>query len=204
VRAPESGGRGSKRRDRRLQSGQSFVEFILVIPILMAIALAVGDFGRVYATGIAVEDAAREAADYAAFDDLAASHFFETAGVVDANDATRLEALRRACAAVSNLPGYQSGVANYCTDPTSRCQAAAGSFCQLVVEDRSGSQPYLSTCDPTDPVQNDFTCGWVVHVTVTWDFHTIINAPPLPSTVSFVQESYFAISALPGGTPPGP
>jgi hypothetical protein len=179
------------------------VEFILVIPILMFIALAIGDFGRVYATGVAVESAAREAADYAAFDDLAASHFEEPVpGTVDATDSTRLEALRRACAAVSSLPGYQTSMAAHCSDPTSRCTAAPGSFCQLVVVDNRANQPFLLTCG--NAPQSDATCGWVVHVTVTWDFHTIIDLPPLPSSVTLVRESHFAISALPGGTPPGP
>ena len=183
------------------------MEFVLVIPILLFIALAIGDFGRIYATGVAVEDAAREAADFAAFDDLAASHFEDPVPgppvTVDAKDSTRLEALRRACAAVSSLPGYQPAVAAYCADPTSRCTAAPGSFCQLVVVDSRANQPFASTCG-VDPVQADVTCGWVVHVTVTWDFNTIINLPPLPSTVTLVRESHFAISALPGGTPPGP
>ena len=191
-------------RRRRAQAGQSFVEFVLVIPIMLLIALAVGDFGRVYATAIAVEAAARSAADYAAFDDLAASHFYEpSAGVVDATDETRRKALRRACAAVSNLPSYKPDVAAHCEDAASRCTAAPGSFCQLVVVDRRSTQPFLSTCG-IDFDQQDSTCGWVVHVTVNWDFHTVLNVPPLPSTVSFAQERVFAISALPGGTPPGP
>jgi hypothetical protein len=187
--------------------GQAAVELALVMPVLLLIALAVGDFGRIYATGVAVEDAAREAADYAAFDDLSASHFEEpdpvgAPGVIDAKDSTRLEALRRACAAVSSLPDYQPNVAAHCADVTSRCISGSGSFCQLVVEDNRSTEPFLSTCG-TAP-QTDNTCGWIVHVTLTWNFRTILNVPPFPTTVTLVRESQFAISALPGGTPPGP
>jgi hypothetical protein len=188
---------------RAAAAGQSAVEFVFVVPILMLIALAVGDFGRVYATGVAVEDAAREAADYAAFDDLSASHFYEPMpGTVDAKDSTRLEALRRACAAVSALPGFQTALAATCEDPGARCTAAAGSFCQLVVEDNRAHQPFAATCGVAP--QLDVTCGWVVHVTLRWDFHTLLNVPPLPSTINLVRDSQFAISALPAGSPPGP
>ncbi len=201
-RVPSSASPG--RRDAGLAArGQSAVEFVLVLPIMMLLALAIGDFGRVYATGVAVEDAAREAADFAAFDDIAASHFEDPVpGTVDAKDSTRLEALRRACAAVSSLPGYQPTVAATCADPTARCTAAASSFCQLVVEDSRANPPFASTCGIAP--QTDFTCGWVVHVTLTWEFRTVLNVPPLPSSITLVRESHFAISALPGGTPPGP
>ena len=200
------------RHARHLRAGQSYVEFVLVLPIMLVIAIAVGDFGRVYATGVAVEDAAREAADYAAFDDISASHFYEPfPGTVDAKDSTRIEAFRRACAAVSALPDFGSvsdplSVAATCADPTARCSDTAGSFCQLVVEDRRAFQPWFSTCGQGP--QLDVTCGWVVHVTVNFDFHMVIDYLPLdflplPTTVQFARESRYAISALPAGTPPG-
>lgn len=46
--------------------GQSLVEFALVIPILLALLITIGDFGRLFATGIAVESAARDAAEVSA------------------------------------------------------------------------------------------------------------------------------------------
>jgi hypothetical protein len=194
-------GMPADRKARRREAGQSLVELTLVLPILLFIGLIVGDYGRIYASGVAVESAAREAADYAAFDDLAESHFEEpdpvgAPGIIDAKDATRLESLRRACAAVSSLPGYDQ-VATHCADPTSRCVATPGSFCQLVVVDNGTSEPFLSTCG-TAP-QTDVTCGWVVHVTVTYDFDTILGIAPLPASVTLARESQFAISALPAG-----
>lgn len=189
--------RMGRRARRRLDAGQAYVELALVLPVLALIALAVGDFGRVYATGIGVESAAREAADYTAFDDLADSHFYEpTPGVVEAKDGIRKEALRRACAAVVSLPGYEDVTAT-CTDPTAMCTTTAGDFCQLVVEDTTGDEPWASTCG-TAP-QTDVTCGWTVHVTINFDFHTAINLAPLPTLVHFARESRYAISALPAG-----
>ena len=190
-------------------AGQAYVEFILILPILFLIAVAVGDFGRVYASGVAVESAAREAADYAAFDDISASHF-DTADpdAVDATDGTRLEALRRACAAVSALPDFGSAsnpttVAAFCADPTARCSTTPASFCQLLVEDNRTVSPWGATCGQALPSgqapQLDATCGWTVHVTVTFDFHTALNVKPLPTVVHLVRESRYAISALPAG-----
>jgi len=202
--------RGKDRR--RASAGQSFVEFVLILPIFLVITMAVGDFGRVYASGVAVEDAAREAADYAAFDDVSNSHFEEPVpGTIDATDATRNEALRRACAAVSSLPDYgpasdPASVAAFCQDPTSRCTASGGpgTFCQLVVEYNGASEPWASTCG-VEP-QLDNTCGWVVHTTVRFDFHMVIDYLPLdflplPTTVNLVRDSRYAISALPVGGP---
>ena len=194
--------------------GQAYAEFALIVPILFLIAVAVGDFGRVYASGVAVEDAAREAADYAAFDDVSASHFSTPATDVTCIDpvcatvSTRLEALRRACAAVSALPDFGStsnptSVATFCADSTARCSTTPGSFCQLEVEDNHTLSPWGATCGQALPSgqapQSDVTCGWTVHVTVTFDFHTALNFKPLPTVVHFVRESRYAISALPAG-----
>jgi hypothetical protein len=207
--------------DRRVASaGQAYVELVLVIPILFVLAVAVGDFGRVYTSGVAIEDAAREAADYTAFDDVNQSHFGAAGSpgvdpactdLICAKDSTRLEAFRRACAAVSALPDYGPvsnplSVAARCANPLSRCTTTAGAFCRLLVEDHHTESPWGSTCGQPLPSgqtpQSDATCGWVVHVTVTFDFHTALNFAPLPNTVHFTRESWYAISALPAGAGP--
>ena len=51
--------------------GQSLVEFGLVIPILLILVVAIADFGRIFATGIILEAAARNAAEMAANEYLA-------------------------------------------------------------------------------------------------------------------------------------
>jgi hypothetical protein len=47
------------------------VEFALVVPILLILVIAIGDFGRIFATSIIIESAARNAAEAAANDYLA-------------------------------------------------------------------------------------------------------------------------------------
>lgn len=47
------------------------VEFVLVVPILLILVIALGDFGRIFATGVIIESAARNAAEAAANEYLA-------------------------------------------------------------------------------------------------------------------------------------
>ena len=55
---------GSPPRGRRQrQGGQSMVEFALVVPILLILFVAIADFGRIFAAGVAVEAATRDAAE---------------------------------------------------------------------------------------------------------------------------------------------
>lgn len=51
------------RARRQRQGGQSIVEFTLVVPILLILFVAIADFGRIFAAGVAVEAATRDAAE---------------------------------------------------------------------------------------------------------------------------------------------
>jgi hypothetical protein len=53
----------SRRRPRTKHHGQSLVEFALVVPILLLLFIGVADLGRVFAAGITIETAARDAAE---------------------------------------------------------------------------------------------------------------------------------------------
>lgn len=48
---------------RRQACGQSLVEFALVVPILLVLFGAVADFGRIFASGVTLEAATRDAAE---------------------------------------------------------------------------------------------------------------------------------------------
>ena len=52
-----------RRPATRGTSGQAVVEFALVIPILLVVFVAIADFGRIFAAGIAIEAATRNAAE---------------------------------------------------------------------------------------------------------------------------------------------
>jgi hypothetical protein len=56
----------SNHRRSRISRGQSVAEFALVLPIIFVLLITIGDFGRFFASGIALESAARTAAEVAA------------------------------------------------------------------------------------------------------------------------------------------
>jgi hypothetical protein len=56
---------------RRTHSGQSLVEFALITPILIMLLVLVADFGRIFAAGLSLEAAARDAAEIGANEYLA-------------------------------------------------------------------------------------------------------------------------------------
>ncbi|HKF85554.1 MAG TPA: TadE/TadG family type IV pilus assembly protein, partial [Candidatus Limnocylindrales bacterium] len=79
-----------------------------MLPLLVFLMVAIVDLGRIYTTMLSVESAAREAADYAAFDssNWSPGQF----------DDTYSNMKRAACVAASNLPDYQ-GPDDNCSNP---------------------------------------------------------------------------------------
>lgn len=170
---------GSDRPRRRRELGQSMVELSLVLPLLLLLFLAVADFARLYTTMMTIESAAREAADYGAFD---SQYWTDEAGV-------RQNMVHRACLASSNLPDYEGTtdpVAATCTNPE-------------VVSIELLPQPGSGPC--TDSM-NAFPC-WV-KVTLEYDFRLIlplrIQIGPVdfgfPNQLTFQRTSTFAMTDL--------
>jgi Flp pilus assembly protein TadG len=56
---------GAHVRARRSQRGQAITEFALVLPVMLTLLLLATDFGRLFFTYVAVNNAAREATQYA-------------------------------------------------------------------------------------------------------------------------------------------
>ena len=162
------------------QHGQSLVEFALLLPLMLLLMVAIADFGRLFNSMIAVESAAREAADYGAMQ-----------GKLKWNstDATQLatnesEMRARACTAASTLSDYEGdppGTLDMtCTNP---------SFAYTYDVDRSPSSGDCST-------QGEFDEPCIIHVTLTYQFRMFANFAPLPPTIDVTRESRFAISDL--------
>lgn len=174
---------------RRRAAGQAVVEFALIIPILFLIAVAIGDFGRIYVSAVAVESGARAAADFGAFEksnwclQALPGDPCDTANVA----ATEADMQRRACTAVKSLPDYVGAAdGSTCTNPTF----------SYALEDAPNAAPYVPSCGLSEA-----GCVKVVHVTLTYQFHTALNVPPFPTTVTIVRDVSFAISELPAGGP---
>jgi Flp pilus assembly protein TadG len=176
----------SRDRPRRHRPrGQSVVEFALVVPLLLLVLIAIADFGRFYTSAVAVESAAREAADFGAFD---ASNWTSTNA---ATTAALME--QRACvaAAGSHLEGYASSdpANNTCTNPAFACTLEAG----VQSSDCATSNGLVGTTDCSLPA-TDPPC--TVHVALTYQFRTILALPPMPATVQVVRNSRFWVSNL--------
>ncbi len=155
--------------------------------------LAIGDFARLYTSEIAVESAAREAADYGAF----TATQWDTSVNPGQVTLTVNEMIRRACTAASNLPDYLAT-----GDATSECSAAGSNpLFSYQLEDATG-QPIVNPPGTCGNPATDPPC--IVHVTMTYTYHTIFSLPsipllnfsPYPATISLQRDSRFAISDL--------
>src|SRR5688500_2731295 len=95
--------------------GQSFVEFALVLPMLLIILLGVADFGRVFHAGIVIEASARNAAEAAAQEYL---QLTRGGGTLANTDYARIHAvaLESVCGEAERLPN-QAGTGSSCTMP---------------------------------------------------------------------------------------
>lgn len=95
--------------------GQSFVEFALVLPMLLVLLLGIADFGRVFATGITLEASARNAAEAAAQEYLQLRR--QSAALVGADfDRIHAVALQTVCEEADQLAN-QAESGGSCTMP---------------------------------------------------------------------------------------
>ncbi len=171
---------------RRSQRGQGLAEFALIVPLMFILAIAVGDFGRLFTAAVAVESAAREAADYGAF--LGKDRWNEAdAATMAANEA---EMRRRACTSSAELSDY---VGSPGPDDTGDCTIPLVTI-HPPVHPSSGPAAGTGSCTAAEPL--DKPC-WI-HVTVTYEFRPLIPFPPIPSSIMITRDSWFAISDLTG------
>ena len=173
------------------ERGQSVVEFALVVPLLILMVVAIADFGRIYASAVAVEAAEREAADYGAFK---SSYWLVDGLGTDNPPITVAEMERRACtaAAGSHLEGYAEPAGTIahatCTNPSFTCTLVQpDGTTEVDCGSYTGAACSTSTTDPP--------C--LVHVRLTYAFRTFLDLPPLPGSVTLERDSRYAISDLP-------
>jgi Flp pilus assembly protein TadG len=179
---------------RRAASGQSIVEFAMVLPVILFLLVSIADLGRLYTSAVAIESAAREAADFGAFD---ASYWDATLPPGTNVQTTVNEMRRRACtaAAGSHLQDYETTDPvdhTTCTNPTFACELEwSGS-----AADCESSSGFVNTSNCSDDLLEP-PC--TVHVTMTYDFRPILAIPPFPASIEIARHSRFRISNL---TPP--
>lgn len=175
---------------RTRDSGQSVVEFAIIVPVLLLLLVGISDLGRLYTSAVAIESAAREAADYGAFD---ASYWDTTVDPDNITAVTLPEMERRACtaAAGSHLQDYESPVSDgsTCTNPSFHCFL-----------ERNGAS---TDCGASNGFTNGVNCSDVtteppctVHVRMDYEFHLLLAIPPFPATIDVSRHSYYRISDL--------
>jgi hypothetical protein len=177
-----------RRPNGRTQSGQSVVEFALLAPLLIVLAMAIADLARVYTTTIAVESAAREAADYGTF----GSQKWDPVVYSLPVDGTEAKMRLRACVAASQLPDYV-GPDDNCTNPTVTYQLSG---------DKGASWGAYDAGMDCDNATREPPC-WL-RVTVHYEFKLI--APfridlfgvglGLPDSISLERSSVFPMTDL--------
>lgn len=175
--APQATANQRRRTTTRTQRGQSLVEFALVLPFLLMLVLAIGDFSRWYSTAIAVQAAAREAADYGAFKP---SRWEGDPLDPTSNYAKTIAEMKKlACTSASSLTGYAGDpVGTFgmsCTNPA--------------VEDPTAIVLSGSNC--SNPAQ-DPPCQ--VTVTLQYRFDLFIPTPLFSPSFTFSRDATFAVS----------
>src|SRR3712207_5534940 len=171
------------------ERGQSLVEFGLIVPLMMFLAVAVGDFGRLYTTAIAVESAAREAADYGAF--LGKDRWdTDDPTAIAANEA---EMARRACTALAQVADYTepTGTTNHSECGTvDGMGALVAPYYTFSIDKRANAH-----CKAPD-THGESACR--VHVCVSFEFRPFLAFPGIPGSIPLTRASYFAVSDLTG------
>lgn len=156
---------------------------------MLLLAVAVGDFGRLYTTAIAVESAACEAADYGAFLGRDRWDTDDSSGIA-LNEA---EMARRACTAMAQLAGYTepTGTVNHqqCGTVDALGNLVAPYYTFSI--DKRGN----ANCKDADGLAES---ACVIHARVTFQFRPFLAFPGIPGAITLTRDSWFAVSDLTG------
>jgi hypothetical protein len=177
--------------------GQALSEFALVVPILLVLLVATADFGRIFATMIAIESATRDAAETTANDYLANPPGPLGApapgGIQAYYDALHKSAATVVCAELRGLPNtnYDAGT-NTCPDmPVVLVCVHDGqdAWCSTAAQ-LGGTFPSQCTAFTPEPTsdQGGTTQRWV-EVRTCYHFTALLDVPFVPLGDFWLQRS---------------
>lgn len=210
---------------RRRSRGQSTAEFVLIAPILLLLLVAIADFGRVFAAGVAVEAATRNAAEIAAEEYVrnppgdpsltAAQRLAAPApnsGYSAYYDDLALKAAKTVCVELRNLPNttYNSADGSCSTWPVIRVcvhdqtSNSGGNQCGQPITpgfDASPPAECSSLPSPGDPSWDPTMTGGgetsrYVEVRVCYPFTAILSLPFVPNRVLFQVTRTFTVACF--------
>jgi hypothetical protein len=207
---------GVARRSRSgtFERGQSLAEFSLILPILIIVLLVVADFSRIFAAGVVVEGAARNAAEAAANEYLKSppgpmSTSAPSPGNASYYSRLNLTAAKVACSDSRSLPNttfdagtgtcatwpivrvciHDGAASNGCGEPSAGFASTVPSDCDQVPP--SGDPKWTSSMAGGETGQTRF-----VEVVVCYPFTTIMPVPIVPNTVYVQRSRIFAIACF--------
>jgi hypothetical protein len=172
------------------------VEFALVLPILAFILLGIADFARVFTSMMAVESAAREAADFGAF--KSGNWSGDPTDPTTNRAKTEAGMKARACTAASNLTDFVGSATN-CSNPSVAIDVLDEDGDSVL----SSGTPIGAGCDQAERKQGNADLGPCrVKVDLTYTFDLLIPVGfdfggvriGLPSDITFTRSSIFAMS----------
>ncbi len=156
MRYKEAKRRGASRRQR----GQALVELAIVSSVLLALAIGVADFCRVYYASVSVTNAARAGAQYALRQRYTDTAGIQAAAVADASGLKNFSS--------SNVTaGTTSGQWFYC-----QCPGSTGTVTCSATLTCAGGSPQL-----------------FVDISTNYTFTTIVNYPGIPHTLTLRGEA---------------
>ena len=177
----------SRNPGERPQRGQSLAEFALFLPILIMLLLGIADMARVYSSMIAVESAAREAADWGAF----RPGNWDVPTMSYTTSVAEME--RRACTPLVGLTDYVGATdGTTCTNPVFLCELYEPNTATWAACDQPG------TCAEPDKLGSSaIPCKVRVTLTFTFDVLVPTELIGLGTSFTFIQSSVFNVADTP-------
>ncbi len=197
--------------------GQALAEFALVVPILLVLILAVGDLGRLFAAGIVVQSASRDAAEAGAqvYAQLAEGSTETGSAVYAQVDAA---AKKVACDELSRLPNSGVAASTTCASATSAAVVACVHDVGFDLNGTTVSSPGDANCAAPPPgtlsASAESGCTLItqspwstsldvsglpyVEVRVCYRFDLLLESSMIPTgPFSLQQASNFVVAAYP-------